>query len=623
MRASAKWIFGILAAAFVGWMVFDVGMGVSGQGGGVSMTDAVIRVNGHKIDLQTYYAVLRQAQDQQRQQGAAIGESLEDQRALEDAVVENLIQDILLQDEYKRRGIHVTDQEIVQLARTAPPPEIMAVPDFQTDGQFDLTKYQTYLASTADVGFLQAIENRYRQEIPRIKLFEQLTSDLYVSDARLWAMYRDAHDSVTIRLLQIQPDAAVPDSAIGLTDDEARAYYNAHREDFSRPAIAYTSYVTVPRTTTAADTAAALARAREIRDQILAGADFATFARTESADSAGPTGGSAANGGDLGMVPRGSFVPAFEQAALSLRPGQISEPVLTPFGFHLIRLESATRDSLHASHILIPIEPAGEHLIRIEALADTLDLLGAEQSDPAALDDVANLLGLPVLQAQPVLEGSRVIAGTHLVPDAGLWAFDAVPGETSPVIEAPEAYYLFRLDSLKPAGVPPFDEVEAAVRRADIDARKLELARQLADSIAGELRSGEPLMQTALRHVLGARTLGPMTRVNPDPAVRQLPEVVGAAFGLGVGEAGGPIETDNGIFFVETAARILADSSAWLEQLDTQRQAALRALQEDRIRRFLASLRDRATVVDRRREIDRAQKEVDASPDRNPFNPLG
>lgn len=618
MRASAKWIMGILAVAFVGWMVFDVGMDVGGRGAGVQMTDAVARVNGAKIDLQTYYATLRDAQERQREQYGSVPLTLEDQRALEDAVLENLIQSVLLQQEFRRRGIGVTEAEIVQAANTAPPPEIMQAPDFQTDGQFDLQKYQRYLATTSDPNFLIALEARYRDEIPRIKLFEQLTADIYVSDAELWQRYRDLHDSVEIRLLEIRPEAVVPDSEVTVTDQEIRGYYRDHRSEFERPSIAYTSYVSIPRIPNAADSAAALDRAEVIMAEIDSGVPFEDLALRESADST-----SRMNGGDLGMQANERFVPEFTEAARSLTPGQVSDPIQTQYGYHIIRLERRTADSLHARHILIPIELTGDHLDLVDARADTLDLYGAEQTEPGALDDVADMLGLEITQAPPVTEGNRVFAGGQIVPDAGMWAFDALPRETSPVIESERAFFLFRLDSLHEAGVPPFETVEAAVRRAAIDAKKWERARQLADSIAGNLGAGQPLMDAALQNLLSARSLGPMTRANPHPSLRNAPNVVGAAFGLGVGEASRPIESESAIYLIEPASKHLADSAAFVAQLEEQRNRYLQAAQQERIQRFMLSLRSAADVVDRRRDIDRLQRELADMETTNPFSPLG
>ena len=616
MRANAKWIMLLVALAFVGWMVFDVGMDVTGQGG-ASIGDAAARVNGTKIDLQTYNSALRSAQERQRFEGGGYGYTLEEQRAFEDAVFEELVQQVLLQQEYSRRGIRVSDDEIIAAAQFSPPPEIIQAPDFQTDGVFDFDKYRRFLASNVDPSFMFALEARYREEIPLTKLRQQLITDVYVTDAKLWQMYRDEHDSVTIRLLELVPQALLADSEITLTDDEVRAYIGEHPDEFRRPAAAYTSYVTTSRMTNSADTTTALARAQQLREEILDGTDFADVAERESADSI-----SRIKGGDLGVVPLGQFIAEFEEAVLALPTGEVSEPVQTPFGYHIIKPERVTADSIHASHILIAIELAGDHLDQVDSRADTMDMYAAEQTDPAALDDVADLLGTTVLTAPTVFEGGRMFIDLQPVPDAALWAFEAIPGEISQVIETPSAFYLFRLDSVRPEGTPPFEEVEEEVRRAALSAVKWERARALATEIATKLRAGQALAEVALEHLLNFTTLGPMTRVNPDPRVAFLPEVVGTSFGLGVGQASAPIEAGDGIYFLEPIAKHLADSTTFASETQILRFQVLQNARQDRWRRFMLSLRSGAEVIDRRRELERAQREVQANASGR-FNPLG
>ncbi len=620
MRASAKWIMLVVAVAFVGWMVFDVGMQIGGQGSGARLTDAVARVNGTKIDLQTFNTAVRNANEQQRQQFGSIPITLEEQRALEDRVLENLIQDVLLAQEFRRRGLRATNAEIIQAANNSPPPELLQEQQFFTDGRFDLEKYRRYL--DLDPNLKLALELRYRQEIPQIKLFEQLTSDVYVSDTKLWNQYRDQNDSLTMRVIEIRPEFAIPDSAVSVTDGDVRAYFEANRDEFEQPAVAYLTYISLSRKSNAADTLAALARVNDLKTQIEDGADFASLAQRESADST-----SRINGGDLGNVPNERFVPDFTAAARALRPGQLSDPLLTAFGYHLIKLESRTRDSLHPHHILIPIEQAGDHLDAVEAKADTMDLLAAEQTDPDVLDNVAAMIGETVLAAQPVIQGSRAIVDGIPIPDAGLWAFEAQLGEISPVIDTPDAFFAFRLDSLREEGVPPFEQIEPTVRRAAINAQKWDQARVIAGNVAEQLRGGQAFMETALANVLSARTYGPMTRVSPEPILRSYPEVIGAGFGLGVGQASGPIETADAIFLVEPASKIIADSSAFLEQLLGQRETVLQAARQNRVSMFLLSLRDNANVIDRRRDIDRAQRALEEQLANSPVpinnNPLG
>lgn len=603
MRARAKWIMGIVAVLFVGWMIYGYGMDIAGRG--ATASNVIARVNGRPIDATTFYTAVRNEQERRRQQGMPLPETLEEQRQFEDYVLDQLVQDIVLRDEFHRRGISVSDREVIEAARTAPPPEVLQAPQFQTDGQFDLQKYQRFIASSADPSFLLALEARYRDELPRIKLYEQLTAGVLISDAALWREFRDRNDSVTAAVLQLVPQI-VPDTAATVSDAEMEVYYRDHRSDLERPASAFLSFVAVPRRADAADSAAALTRAEAVRREIRDGAEFADVAQRESADSV-----SRANGGDLGETPLGSFIPEFERAALALRPGELSPPVLTQFGYHVIRLEARTDTSLHARHVLIPIEPVGEHLELIEAQADTLDLFGAEQDAPSALDDVARRLGLPVAQAPRVFEGDRVQLGRFFIADASLWAFgSARPGETSPVIETDFAYYLFRLDSLTPAGVPPLDRIRDDVRRRASAAKRDEGLRRLADAIAGQLRDGATLEQVAAARGLTVQTLGPFTRYAPPPALQAAPGAVGAAFGLGVGETGGPIHTRQSSFFVRPIRKVVADSTAFVAQLEALRLGALRRARQERVQLVLASLRDQATVRDLRQELERAQRDA-------------
>ncbi len=91
--------------------------------------------------------------------------------------------------------------------------------------------------------------------------------------------------------------------------------------------------------------------AQAILDSIKAGADFATMAKKYSEDPS-----SAKNGGDLGFVKRGVFYPEFESAAFALQPGELSDVVETPVGFHIIQLLEKRGESIHTRHILIKIK---------------------------------------------------------------------------------------------------------------------------------------------------------------------------------------------------------------------------------------------------------------------------
>jgi peptidyl-prolyl cis-trans isomerase C len=140
-----------------------------------------------------------------------------------------------------------------------------------------------------------------------------------------------------------------------LEEADVRNYYAAHKSDSdrvrARHILVRTSGSPLPVKPGQKDLteAEALARAQELRQRIQGGADFIALAKTESDDTT-----SGANGGDLDFIRRGQTMPGFEQAAFDLKVGEVSEPVKTPLGFHLIKVEA--RDSKSFEEMRLEIE---------------------------------------------------------------------------------------------------------------------------------------------------------------------------------------------------------------------------------------------------------------------------
>jgi peptidyl-prolyl cis-trans isomerase D len=603
MRAQSKWIFYILAIAFVGWLALGQVMSILEPSGNV-----VLRVNGKEFPVTEYQQRVQLASEQYRQQYGTAPLTREEDRQIQDQVINQMIQDALLEQEYRRLGIRVSDEEIIAMAQNSPLPEVMRDPQFQTDGQFDIRKWQQFLATTTDQNVLLQIETIYRQQIPRIKLFEYLASDVYVSDAKLWRLFKDQNDSVRVASLVVSPHTIADTTPI--SDAELQAYVAKHRDDFKRPAVAYVRFIALPRLPNTADSAVARARVARVRSELARGAKFADVARRESSDS-----GSGQRGGDLGWIKKNdsSLVAPFMRAVRNLKPGQLSAPVPTQFGYHLIRIDQAKGDSVKVRHILIPVALQGEHLDQVEARADTLERLAAEQSDPTTLDTVARRLGLQVSPQYRVVEGQRFRLGDHEIPDVSVWAFEAPAGETSPVIDAASGYYVFRVDSVTAAGAPPLDQVRARVTALVRLERNKALARHRADSLAAVLRGVPNLVSAASTHSLEVQRLGPFNRMRPPSYLSGEPFVVGTAFGLRVGERSGVVEGENAYFILESLARKFVDSTAWLAQREVQRTQLRQALQQARIQQYLEGVRAKAKIVDRRKDLFKSQASADAS----------
>lgn len=562
--------------------------------------NTVGKIDGERVDARVYETAVQNAVDNaQRANPGRLG--LDEIQQIRDEVWEQFIQNSVLEKEFKRRGITVSDAEVVEAMRSSPPPELLRSPEFQTDSQFDLAKYQRWLTSPAAQPILEPLAASYRDQIRRLKLYRDLAGDVYASDAALWQAWRDERETVTIGLAAISPQAVVTDDAVPVSEQEARDYYDAHRKEFARPAAAFLSYISVSRQPIASDSAAALERAKAVRAEIVGGAPFADVAQRESSDSV-----SAAKGGDLGEWTRGSFDPAFERVAFTIPLNAVSEPVLSRFGYHVIQVYERKGDKAKARHVLVPIEVTGDHRAELDARADSLDRLAAEQLDPAALDTVARALGLTIQQLGPVYQGFKAQVGATVIPDAATWAFERQPGEISNVIETADAMYLVRLDSLQEAGTPTFAQVREAAIQGARDAKRLVKAREAAQALLGRVQAGATLEQAA-QQVAGAqyRIFGPFSRLNSPVSNAR---VVGAAFGTPVGGRSGVLEAEDAVYVLEVKGRVAADSAAFAKDLRQFRAQREQLLRQQRVQNSLAALRDGARVDDRRAELMRAAR---------------
>ncbi len=172
--------------------------------------------------------------------------------------------------------------------------------------------------------------------------FAQMLARVGLSERQLKARYRK---EIRHRLLSRQMRAFVS-YRVHVSHRDVEQFRSAHQDTL--PAQISLSHILIQILPSDEVLQEKRARVEEIQALLDAGGDFATIARTHSEDP-----GSAALGGDLGCFSPGTLVPEFEEAAFALKPGQTSEPVLSPYGYHLIEVREKRENSICASHILV------------------------------------------------------------------------------------------------------------------------------------------------------------------------------------------------------------------------------------------------------------------------------
>ncbi|HEX6308882.1 MAG TPA: SurA N-terminal domain-containing protein [Longimicrobiales bacterium] len=596
MRENTKWIMLVTALAFVALMVFEWGMDMTGRSTGTT-TGEIGSVNGEPILYEEWLAVYNNIY--QQQQSALQGQITPVmRRQIEEAAWDQIVTQRLLQQELDRRGIRVSDEEIRDAARVAPPPELQSAPVFQTNGQFDINKYHQFLAQSQDPQFLLQLEAYYRDVIPRSKLFYQTSAGVTVTDGQLWRMYRDANETVTVEYVAFDPAAIIPASQVSITDEAVREYYDDNRANFIRPAQVDVRYVAMNRTPPAADSVAAWQRAQELRAAAAGGEAFEAVAGRASEGLAQPY-------GEEFTVTRGQTAPVLDQAVFSTSAGQITQPLLTQAGYHVIKVESRQGDTAQVRQFVVPIElsPAAEDSIL--DLADELE----DVTVSVGLEQAAQRLGLEVQTAQ-VTPALPVLPNVGEITEGLDWAMQAEAGEVSEVLETEGAFYILELVLRRDEGPLPFQDAAPTIRQGLVRSAQIEQARAALQPVEQRARSGEPLEPLAGIHNAAVAQAGPFTRSEGAPGLGRLTAAVGAAFALEPGQTSPLLESDGLLYLIRGIAREEANRSAWQAQREQQRAQVVQALADTRWNQFLLALRQDAEIVDNRNEILRGTPET-------------
>ncbi|HSM08019.1 MAG TPA: SurA N-terminal domain-containing protein [Gemmatimonadota bacterium] len=597
IREKTRWAIVFLAVAFAAWLAFE---GIqSRETAATSGTDPVIGiVNGQDIRFNRWREASAAQLDRARQ---ARGRALTDEeiRQSETEAWENLVRDVLIEQEIRRIGIKVTDAEVSQAFRTSPPPFVIRSPAFQTDGQFDYAKYQAYFSDpSVDEQLLLSIEQYYRDQIPRIRLQEQLSAGVAVSDLQAWEEFKARNETAVVTHVTVDPAQFVEDSEISVSEDEARRYYREHAEDFERPATATVRMVSFSTLPTPGDTARVVAFADSLRAAILA--DESTFAEAAEEHSADST--SAPDGGEIGAYTPEDLREPISSTVAGLDTGGVSEPVTMPDGIHLFHVAERTGDTASIAHILLPIRLSEQTEDELFGRMDRVEGIALDDGLLAARDS----LDLDVREGVVLTEGFDFVPGAGSLGVGVDWALDGYTeiGELSEFYENSSGYHLLELVDRTEAGRFAFEDVREQIEATLRFERRLETARQKAEQIVAGLpeRTIEAL---AAATDWPMATTEPFNRLEFVPGLGRATEAVGAAFTAPTGVMVGPYEGADRLAFLRVDERTEADADVFSLTKDELKAEIAFRMAEQRTAQWLEALRDEAVVVDHRDRLNR------------------
>ena len=553
----------ITAVAFIISMIFVWGADYQGLGCDSTApqgTQWIGMVGDVGIDLrefdQRYRAGISQLA-QGRQAGQVIGE--DERLRLFDQVFDQIVNETLFRIEVERLGLMPSDDEVAEVLQFDPPQPLKQ--QFLDDkGAFDRSAYQIAL-NNPNIDW-RPYEQYVRSTLPGQRLQQIVTSSVHVGEGDARAEFERKYNRAQVAYAgQTWRDVVLENDDPG--DPVLAAHLAAHPDEFMNPERYSIAAVKLARDPSQADQDYVLGRMQFIRGEIVGGKPFEQMARDYSQDPSNSD-----KGGDLGWFPRGRMVPEFDEVAFALKTGEVSQPVKTRFGYHLIKAEDKRKqndiEEVNAKHILLRLEASYATLDSVSALADTLSLHAREIAD---LRRAGADLGVAVLTPAPYSEYTSIegIGYNNAVKQAVLRLKN---GEVSRRFQAQDADYIVQLIEKLPARPMALADARDQVLRSWQRAEKKRIAREKVESLKLLVSGGADLKAAAAELSLTSAETDSFTRQDYLPGVGPSGPFQGAALLLNPGEFSGVVETDQGAYLLKVIARIDSDKTIFFDEHD-------------------------------------------------------
>ncbi|RLB83990.1 MAG: hypothetical protein DRH17_00480 [Deltaproteobacteria bacterium] len=620
MRKHARsWLIKLALGAIVVVFIFwGVGSYRAQRGNRVAV------VNGATIVFGEYRNVYDQLLEVYRKQfGNALDDKLIRSLNLKKQALDQLINRRLLLQEANRLNLRVTKEELAAA--------IWQVPAFQRNGRFDPDLYQRVLMRNRMTP--EAYEENKKDELLIDKLQSFILGGIKVSDAEALETFKWLEEKVNLDYVVFTP---LTYQNVKVTSDEIQDYFARHKKTYEIPPMVKVQYLLVdfkgfearanvseqeiseyfelnkqnyaipkkvqarhilfkvPLDAKQEQIEEARSKAWKVLEEARDGADFATLARKYSDDP-----GTKNKGGDLGFFTKDRMVKPFSDAAFAMKPGEISEPVRTPFGWHIIKVEAVQEAKK-------PVLAEVADQIRRKLVKDAARALAFDRAEQVYetcygagnISDGASAHQLKVHETA-FFPRTGPIKGIKETEKFAKTAFDLGEEEVSEPLELSDGYYILQQVGKEPARIPELKTVEQRVRQDLIWARQNELAKKDAEAFLNVLKGGAEIQKAAASRALKVKSTGFFKRFGVIPEIGFEPDILETAFLLSslkpVPDA--VIKGKQGYYVIRFKARQDADPKEFEDKKSEITSRLLLQKRQEVIKELLARLRKNSEIT--------------------------
>lgn len=485
MKKQAGWVIGIFGIFILGGLIM---MDRAGSYRQDRHHNIVGKVDGEEISTDRFQADLKNYLRGQEQQTGKAPEGVQ-LAQIRQGLFNFKVQSVLIQKAFTNYQLFASREEMMDYIVKHPQEVAQHIarfrgyeelPPFLADSTIDQSRYESWLAqdSVYDRYSMRELEEQLKSSvIPQIQLQQLLKAQSHRTLLEEAYAIGARENKAKLKFYRVSTDsfAVSPDK---FKDADLKAYYDAHPDSFYfHEDAARLAFLRLPLRPSAADSALMLDLAKQLKDRALNGEKFADLAKDYSNDP-----GSAEKGGKLeGFRGREGLDPAFASAAFALNPGQISEPVLSQFGYHVILLHDKKKEKgdstekIEVSHILLKIVPGTETVDSLTNRAEELRVIAQKSGlEAAAKDAKLNVDKTPIFE-----KGNLAPLGGLYIQGVSSFAFGQFEAKESisEPLQAEDGIYLFARDAKFGKG-RDFERAKTAIGGILTREEKLNLAKK-------------------------------------------------------------------------------------------------------------------------------------------------
>ncbi|MCD6379118.1 peptidylprolyl isomerase [bacterium] len=591
LREKTKVILWIVIAAFVVTIFAAWGMNLrmGNSNPSTRKPNIVGSVNGVDISRTIYSQNLSTLYSQLGEnRGKDYSPSTPEKYMLAKQAWEMTIQDFLLREGIKKLDIKVTDKELVNFLRNNPHPSLQQI-FTDEEGNFN---YQEYLKALSDPSRdWTDLERWGRAALPRFKLESLISAKVTISDKEILEQYKKETVKVKAKYVSI-PFEEIP--SYKPTEKELRGKYEELSDDFIEMEKREVSILEIKQEPTDRDFKEVKNSLAEIKSEILKGTDFSEAAKDYSEDTA-----TASDGGDLGFFGKGQKDPEFEKSAFSLKIGEISDPIKTKSGYHLIKIEGKKtengKEQVHARHILMKVTPGYETQDSISTLVQNV----IKELKSSKFEAGINAMGLSTKKIPPFTKNG-LIEGIGYVPNLTDFAFNHDVGTISSAIRSGNSFYFMKILRIIPEEKMPFEKAKNQL----VEKIKVEQSENNSFEKALELRKkilmSSMELATAEENNLNTKETPLFKESDPPAGFTSNSIFVKACHLLPLNTLSKPVKGNKAYYLIIVTEKTQADMSKFSENRERITSELYTRKSRQAISEWYAELRENAKIVDLR-----------------------